>query len=276
MGKFELSVLVLGIFGALSTAENVPGGKQPLTDEDALNKLTSILNTHLPKLELVQIFEATSQLLATNEEYAGIRYDSAHSTDGNYGGIRYDSSDDNAGIRYDSVHSTDGNYGGIRYDSGAGIRYEMVAEIKENATPFNCTIILFEKPLVPDFIDLDVKCGEGALHYEYIAGEVHELNIDGGYSVMSDSDIQSVFPEVKKSFEKLASTETEFDVVFSKILSGTSQLVAGMNYKLIVEAKKADEVTNCAVDIRENLAGQFVRVKVKCDHKNKEFSYETQ
>lgn len=162
----------------------------------------------------------------------------------------------------------------------AGVLYDVLAEIKENNTPVNCTISLWEKPWM-DFVKLDLECGDEKRKYAYASHpegsrRKRQFGGFGGFQDLSAAGLEELKPKLTTAFTQLSSTHDDFDLTFKHLESGKYQVVAGTNYELKVKGTpkaNANEEKLCDVEISENLKDEFVRVSAKCEHKSKTFLY---
>lgn len=109
-----------------------------------------------------------------------------------------------------------------------------------------------------------------------IIDQLSEFPVRGGFHDLDAEGLKGLEQELKTLFDKMGATYDDFDVNFKRVISGRSQVVAGTNYELNVEVTpKADPsvVKNCEVNYFRNIGGEFDRAYVKCDHKDKTFSY---
>lgn len=98
----------------------------------------------------------------------------------------------------------------------------------------------------------------------------------GGFSDIIESELKQLEPKVGIAFGLISYKHDDFVYKLKRVVSGKSQVVAGSRYQFVVEAApkdNADDVKKCDVDILENLQGEFDDIQVKCEHKEKVFSY---
>lgn len=155
----------------------------------------------------------------------------------------------------------------------AGPLYEIFAEMKENKNLVNCTISLWEKPWVEDFIRLTVECGEEKRKYQFASGKddrrrKRQISF-GGFNNLSENGAKELHPKLTAAFDQLKTQKPDFDLTFKRVVSGKYQVVSGTIYQVIVEAtNQANEVKTCEADILENLHDEFDRVELKCGNQN--------
>lgn len=162
----------------------------------------------------------------------------------------------------------------------AGVLYDVLAEIKENNTPVNCTISLWEKPWM-DFVKLDLECGDEKRKYGYASHpeetrRKRQIGGFGGFQDMSEAGLNELKPKLATTFTQLSSTHDDFDLTLKHLESGKYQVVAGTIYQVKAKATpkaNANEEKLCDVEVLQNLQGVFDQVTVKCEHKDKTFLY---
>lgn len=156
----------------------------------------------------------------------------------------------------------------------SGRLYKLIAEINENNTPVNCSISLWDKPWIPEFVKFDVECGEEKRKYGYSSAldrAKRQIGF-GGFSTMGEEELKQLHPKLSTTFDHLKATKSDFEFTLKRIISGKSQVVAGSHYIVQVEVtNKHAQVKQCEADILENLQDQFHQVDVKCDNKSFQF-----
>lgn len=164
------------------------------------------------------------------------------------------------------------------YQLVSGNLYKLFAEVNENSSPVNCTITLWDKPWVKDFLKLDVECGEEKRKYGYATGQERRKRQTGfggfgGYSTMTQDQLKQLQPNLSGTFDHLRSNKPDFGLTLKNIVSGKSQVVAGTHYVVQVEATHSNgQVKQCEADILENLKGEFHQVDVKCENQSYRYS----
>lgn len=175
----------------------------------------------------------------------------------------------------------------------AGMEYEIIAKLKENNTPVDCTIVMWGKPWMAKFLKLDIECGEEKRKYSYATDadvderfrrqtDDYQFDVQGGYSTVSEDGLNNYIPQLSTIFSQLSSQNTDFDsnqFVLKRIVSGKYQVVAGYHSVLQVEVAPKDhpdQVKHCKVDIYENLKIEIEEVNMKCDCIDKTFHYKKQ
>lgn len=157
----------------------------------------------------------------------------------------------------------------------AGSLYKILAELNENSQTVNCTLSLWEKPW-ENFIKFDVECGddEPKRTYGFIDPIILTTSAPfcaGCPSQISEESLKDFHPRIVESFTKLGSKYDDFDLVVKRIVSGTSQVVAGARYVLNVEATNPkEEVKTCVADIWDKPWEHFYQVKLTCKEKDYE------
>lgn len=233
----KLFVLCATLLGIFGASfAQVAGGKQPVTDQVKLGEIRQTISKHLKKLD--------GQASGGNLELVQTHY--------------------------------------VTSQVVAGVLYDVFAELKENDTPVNCTINLWEKPWM-DFVKLDLECGDEKRKYAYASHpegsrRKRQFGGFGGFQDLSEAGLNDLKSKLPTAFSHLSSKHDDFDLTFKHLESGQYQVVAGTNYQLKVKAapsSNANDEKLCDVEISENLKGEFVLVKAKCDHKDKTFVYST-
>lgn len=172
------------------------------------------------------------------------------------------------------------------YQTVAGTKYEIDAKLKENDTPVDCTIVLWEKPWITDFLKLDVECGEEKRKYSYAAGvdadrrkrssDVGGIRFGGPFSALSQNDLDSMVSKLGTVFSLLSTQNEDFDYLLKLVESGKSQIVFGSHSIVqVLAASKdhADQNKHCEVDFYENVQSEVTNVSMKCEDNDKTFLY---
>lgn len=156
----------------------------------------------------------------------------------------------------------------------SGRLYEFTVEMNENNNLVNCTVSLWDKPWIPEFVKFDVECGEEKRKYGYSSAldRAKRQIAFGGFSESKYEDLQKLHPKLLSTFDYLKSNEDDFVYTLKRIVAGKDQVVAGTHYIVQLEVNNKDaEIKTCEADIYENLKGEFHQVVIKCE--NKSFRY---
>lgn len=163
------------------------------------------------------------------------------------------------------------------YQTVSGSNYEISAELKENGTPVDCTIVMWEKAASTGF-KLDVECGPEKRTYAYESpnDSRRKRQLAGGFQPISQDELKKLDPDLKTIFGHMKNLYENFDVTFKHVVSGEYQSVAGSHAIVKIEAAlKSDEnaVKQCTVDYTTNLGHDLVNAELKCDHHSEPFLY---
>lgn len=171
-----------------------------------------------------------------------------------------------APLEFGRIHST-------TYQLVAGHLYGLFAGFKEKDHPLNCTISLWEKPWIVDFVKLDLECGEEKRKYQFASGQddrrkKRQIASFGRFSDLSENSAKNLHSKLTAAFDHLKTKKPHFDLTFKRVVSGKSQVVSGFHYRVTVEATNtANELKTCEAYILGKLNDEVV-FDLKCDNQN--------
>lgn len=146
----------------------------------------------------------------------------------------------------------------------AGSLWEGEVELTDNEQPNTCTVSLWEKPW-ENFVKFNVECGENK-KYQWSTSEQRKKRSPQGFggfgapSPASAETLTQLKPKLTGAFEKWAKSHPEFHLHLVNVLSGTSQVVAGTVYEVLVEAEENGQTTQWNAKVLENLQGEITQV----------------
>lgn len=124
----------------------------------------------------------------------------------------------------------------------SGIIYDLLAEIKENDKTSNCSISLWEKPL-ENYVKFDLECGDEKRKYQYISQdpvtEAPTAIAFGAPSNLPSDRLPELHSKILPAFTQLKAENADFKFTLTRVLSATSQVVAGSAYKVSQEPWKS-------------------------------------
>lgn len=220
----------------------VPGGLQPISDEQRLTKLSQTVTTHLHHLDgqanggnlvLLHIHSATSQVVA---------------------GTSYVLS---AEVIENNVH-VNCTIKLWEQSWSKFVKLDLVCGDEKR-------VYAYQTPST-----------ENAQSSE--SSQKAKRQIRGGFQNLSSDGLNELKPKLLAVFEQLNSQYPDFDANLVQISGGKYQSVVGKHYIVNVEAtqKSNSNAQQCEADILENPSGEIEQVEVKCGHHSQTFHYKNQ
>lgn len=139
---------------------------------------------------------------------------------------------------------------------GGRARKALIAVI-ENTIESNCSISLYERPW-EDYVKFDADCGENK-KYLWTTGEQRKKRSIQGFGFgapapASRAELDALHPRLNAAFANWRQSHPQFNIKCKSVKSGTSQVVTGTIYNVIIEDEQS---TEWQVRILENLDGNF-------------------
>lgn len=170
------------------------------------------------------------------------------------------------------------------YQTVAGSKYEILAKVKENGVPVDCTITQWEKPWIADFLKFDVECGDKKWQYSYANGPEseplwhrHPSSAGSGLVDMSDDALNAFIPKITRIVGHMEDNDPEFNYTLKRVVSGVHESLGYAGQHTIVQIEvtpidHADQIKECQANHYEG-SGQ-VQVNFMCENDNKRYSYD--
>lgn len=166
------------------------------------------------------------------------------------------------------------------HQTTAGSKFVILAKLKENDLPLNCTIAMWEQPWSTDYLKLNVECWNEKRTYSYPREDAQQhgqqdCNRASSFSPMSDEALREFTPKLSNLFVKLKDFyDSEFNYALKRVVSGKDQVWAGMHSILRIEVTRnnhPDQIRVCEGILFENVQLDMIQFYLKCE--GKEYSY---